>query len=352
MVEESILLNGKLYNRHNLNDLQLEYKDSWQTAIADFLLNWFDDSGYIISHTSGSTGAPKEISLTKEVMRKSARMTNTFFGLDSTKTALLCMPASYIAGKMMLVRALVGGFNLMTAEPRANPFENLNVAVDFTAITPYQLTHSIETLHSKTVRNIIVGGGQVNAKLEAQAANIPATLYETYGMTETASHIALRRFNGVKKSEYFTVLEGVSIRQDDRDCLVIHAPHLAENELITNDIVELKSSKSFRWLGRIDSVINSGGIKIHPEQLEKKLEKIIQPNFFIASVPDDILGDKVVLVIESENFTSEQESKLNFFLESNFSRYEIPKQIFYVPVFIYSESNKILRKETLYSIFR
>ena len=171
------------------------------------------------------------------------------------------MPASYIAGKMMLVRAIVGGFNLLTVEPKANPFENLNVAIDFTAITPYQLTHSIETLHSKTIRNIIVGGGQVNAKLEALAADIPTSMYETYGMTETASHIALRRFNGPEKSDYFTVLDSVSIRQDKRKCLLIQAPHLAENELITNDIVELKGKKEFRWLGRADSVINSGGIK-------------------------------------------------------------------------------------------
>ena len=350
MSNESLILNGKLYDATNISELSAK-PDSWQEAIYSFLLNWFDNSDCIISHTSGSTGTPKEISLTKESMRNSARMTNAFFCLDTTKTALICMPASYIAGKMMLVRALVGGFNLLTVEPKANPFENLNVAIDFTAITPYQLTHSIETLKSKTVRNIIVGGGHVNAKLEALTADIPASMYETYGMTETASHIALRQFNGSGKSDYFTVLDGVSIRQDERNCLVIRAPHLTENELNTNDIVEIKNQKEFRWVGRADTVINSGGIKIHPEQLEKKLEKIIQTNFFITSVPDDILGNRVVLVIESKHFKTEMESELNSFLESRFSRYEIPKQVFYLPAFIYSESNKILRKETVARLF-
>ena len=346
MNNESVILNGKLFNATNIEESSAE-PDSWQKEIYCFLLNWFDNSDCIISHTSGSTGIPKEISLSKEAMRNSARMTNAFFGLDETKAALLCMPANYIAGKMMLVRALVGGFNLLTVEPKANPFENLNVAIDFTAITPYQLSHSVESLKTKTVRNIIVGGGQVNARLEALAADIPASMYETYGMTETASHIALRRFNGSEKSDYFTVLDGVSIHQDERSCLLICAPYLAENELITNDIVELKGKQEFRWVGRADTVINSGGIKIYPEQLEKKLEKIIQPNFFIASIPDELLGNKVVLLIESEGFTSAQESELNSFLKSNFSRYEIPKQIFYLPTFIYSESNKILRNNTL-----
>ena len=353
-MSETIKLNGEIFNRENIAGLKTNYEstNSWKSVVYDFLVNWFDDSDFIVSHTSGSTGTPKEIRLTKTAMRNSARMTNAFFGLDATKTVLLCMPASYIAGKMMLVRAIVGGFNLIVVEPKANPFENIDFPIDFTAITPYQLNHSVKTLKTKMVQNIIVGGGHVNAKLEALAAEIPASMYETYGMTETASHIALRCFNGNQKSDYFTVLNGVSIRQDERACLVISASHLADNELTTNDIVELKDSKSFRWLGRVDSVINSGAVKIFPEQLEKKLETFISSNFFITSIPDDLLENKVVLVIESDEFTSEKTSELTTFFEGNLSRYEIPKQIIYLPAFIYSESNKILRKETLSSIFR
>jgi len=342
--EQTIIINGKNYQKENLPAFldKSGETESWK-QIFDFLIDWFDASDVIITHTSGSTGEPKEIRLTKQAMRNSARMTNAFFGLDSSKTALLCLPASYIAGKMMLVRAIVGGFNLITVEPKANPFENLQKAIDFTAITPYQLSHSAETLKIFPIKNIIVGGGHVNNKLEKLAETIPANLYETYGMTETASHIALRQFNG-EKSEYFSILEGVSIRQDERGCLIIKAPHLTENELITNDIVELKDEKSFKWLGRADSVINSGGVKIFPEQLEKKLGTIINNPFFVASLPDDTLGEKVILVIEGpeENYSDK--------LPAILGKYEMPKEIFFSPEFQYSISNKILKKETIESL--
>jgi len=192
-----------------------------------------------------------------------------------------------------------------------------------------------------------VGGGPVNSKLEKLAETIPAELYETYGMTETCSHIALRRFNGPDRSDYFTVLDGVTIRLDERDCLAIKAPHLLKEEIQTNDMVELIGTRSFRWLGRADSTINSGGIKIHPEQLEKKLEGFIPSTYFITSIPDDLLENKVVLVIESEAYSQEQEQALTARMEQLLTKYEMPKQLMYIPSFIYSESNKVLRTETL-----
>lgn len=349
MNKKAIILNGKVYNENNIEELRLTHEspDSWQNSIYLFLVNWFDESDVIVTHTSGSTGTPKEIRLTKTAMRNSAHMTNAFFGLDGTKTALLCMPASYIAGKMMLVRAMVGEYNLLAVEPKANPFEKIDTAIDFTAVTPYQLSHSIETLKHKSVKNIIVGGGHVSAKLEALAVQIPASLFETYGMTETASHIALRCFNGAEKSNYFTVLNGVSIHQDERECLVISAPHLTDSELVTNDIVELYGSQQFRWLSRADSVINSGGVKIYPEQVEKKLEAFIEQRFFIGSLPDKIFENKVVLVIESEAFITETLEQLKSQMSATLSRYEVPKNIFFIPEFINSTSNKILRNDTL-----
>jgi len=348
----TIQLNGIIYTSENLDKLFVadEPRDSWKNAIYLFLRNWFDDSDFISAQTSGSTGKPKDIQLKKMAMVNSARMTNQFFVLDADKTALLCLPASYIAGKMMLVRALVGGFNLITVEPKANPFENLKTEIDFTAITPYQLFHSIESLKTKTVRKIIVGGSPVTHKLEELSEAISSELYETYGMTETCSHIALRCFNGFGKSDCFTILDGNSIRLDERSCLLINAPHLLENEIQTNDIVELIDSKSFRWLGRADSVINSGSVKIHPEQVEKKLEGIISSNFFISSLPDDLLVNEVVLVIESEQYTVEQEADLKQTFNILLSKFEIPKEIYYLPTFVYSSSNKALRKETLSSI--
>lgn len=350
----NIFINGTIYNAQNLGKLLLpdEPENLWQNEIYNFLKSWFDHSQTVSAQTSGSTGKPKSILLSKQSMINSARMTNRFFGLESGKTALLSLPASYIAGKMMLVRALVGGFNLLTVEPKANPFEDLNAPIDFASITPYQLHHSAETLKVKQVRNIIVGGGHVNSKLEALADEIPASLYETYGMTETCSHIALRRFNGKEKSGCFTTLEGVTIRRDERDCLAIKAPHLLKNEIQTNDMVELIGLNSFRWLGRADSVVNSGGIKIHPEQVEKKLEGLIPSGYFISSIPDEVLENKVVLVIESEKYTLQQEIDLKATFENRLDKYEMPRQIFYLPRFIYSSANKVLRKETLSEILK
>jgi len=349
---QSIQLNGVIYTAENIGKLLVadEPNDSWQNAIFLFLQNWFDDADFILAQTSGSTGKPKDIQLKKKAMENSARMTNQFFGLDADKTALLCLPASYIAGKMMLVRALVGGFNLIAVEPKANPFKDLNLPIDFTAITPYQLYHSAESLQTKIIRKIIVGGSPVTRKLEELSAVIPSELYETYGMTETCSHIALRRFNGNAKSDCFTVLNGVKIRTDVRGCLAVKAPHVIENEMQTNDIVELIDSKSFRWLGRADSVINSGGIKIHPEQVEKKLEGSIPEPFFIASLSDGLLENKVILVIESEKYTVLKEQNLINYLEKHLSKYEFPKQILYQPSFVYSAGNKVLRKETMAQI--
>jgi len=349
MRNEAIRLNGEIYNRSNFEQLHFtdEPEDSWCNAIYHFLQNWFDDTDFILAQTSGSTGKPKCIQLPKQSMVNSARMTNHFFGLSSESVALLCLPASYIAGKMMLVRAMVSGFNLITIAPSANPFEDLHTSVDFTAITPYQLFHSAESLQKVSVHKIIVGGSPVTSKLEQLSENIPSELYETYGMTETCSHIALRRFNGKDKSDCFTILEGVTIRQDERECLAIKAPHLLKDEIQTNDVVELIGKDSFRWLGRADSAINSGGIKIHPEQVEKKLEGVIPSGYFISSVPDEVLENKVVLVIESEKYTIGQEQLLKASLESLLTKYELPKQILYIPVFSYSSSNKVLRKATL-----
>lgn len=349
MRKETIKLNGIVYSIENLNQLYFtnEADDSWRNTIFHFLQNWFDDSDFILAFTSGSTGQPKEIRLNKQSMLNSARMTNQFFELTAQSTALLCLPASYIAGKMMLVRALVGGFNLMTVEPTSNPFEYLEPEIDFTAITPYQLFHSAESLSRKRVKKVIVGGSPVTCQLEKLAESIPAALYETYGMTETCSHIALRRFNGIEKSDCFSILDGVTIRQDERECLTIQAPHLLDTEIQTNDMVELIGTQSFRWLGRVDSTINSGGVKVHPEQVEKKLEGLIPSSYFVSSLPDELLGRKVVLVIESENYQPESELKLIDRMKQLLDKFELPKQILYLSGFVYSQSNKILRTDSL-----
>lgn len=345
---EQIKLNHYIYQKHQIDKLGVSHEssESWENAIYHFLENWFDNSDVIVTQTSGSTGKPKEIRLSKDAMRNSARMTNAFFGLDNSKTALLCLPASYIAGKMMMVRAIVGGFSLITTEPKANPFENLEVQLDFTAITPYQLFYSAETLKNKQVKNIIVGGGHVNGKLEKLAEAIPARMFETYGMTETCSHIALRQFNGSEKSDVFTVLESVKISTDQRDCLVIDAPRLVCNKLITNDIVQIHTANTFTWLGRADSVINSGGVKVFPEQVEKKLDGLIPFPYFVTSEPDELLGERVILIVETDVDFNLSVADMQTVL----AKYEIPKAMYCTPKFVYSTSNKVLRAETLSAI--
>lgn len=349
--KENIVLNGQKYDAENIEKLNSNTA-VWQKEMYAFLNNWFDNSDAVTVHTSGSTGIPKEIHLSKEMMRNSARMTNRFFGLNSSATALLCLPASYIAGKMMLVRAIAGGFNLVTVEPKANPFIGIKEKIDFAAITPYQLSYSLETLKTTSIKNIIVGGGHIPSRLEEQTSQIPVAVYETYGMTETASHIALRRVNGKLKADAFTALDGVHIRQDKRGCLIINAPRLSSNELITNDLVELTSENSFRWLGRADSVINSGGVKIFPEQVEKKLEKILTSNYFITALPDEELGNKAVLILETERYSAFDEQELIKKMQSLLHKYEIPKEIHYLPKFIYSAGNKILREKVIQQVLQ
>jgi O-succinylbenzoic acid--CoA ligase len=349
MSSQRIILNGKTFGPKNLEELKQtnEPADSWQNAIYHFLKNWFDENEYMLVNTSGSTGKPKEIRLAKAAMRNSARMTNAFFGLNTSTTALLCLPASYIAGKMMLLRAITAGFNLLCLEPGANPFKDLHQSIDFTAITPYQLIHSLKEIKQLEIKKVIVGGAKISAQTEAELQALKTIFYETYGMTETCSHIALRALNGKNKSDYFSVLNGVSIRKNDANCLCIHAPHLLEADIETTDIVDIPNQNTFRWLGRLDNVINSGGIKISPEIIEQKIENLIHTPFFISSIPDEIFGNKVVLVIESTALNSYDEAKLVNALNSKLEKYERPKVISYLPQFCYSTSNKVLKNETL-----
>lgn len=351
---ETLLLNGCLYDKYNADEILRAGNGvgAWQEAVYHFLTEWFNDSEKITIHTSGSTGTPKAIELTKTAMRNSARMTNAFFGLNNTASALLCLPASYIAGKMMLVRAMVGDFNLIAVEPSANPFSNLNQYIDFAAITPYQLQNSLEEIQKIENRKlkigkIIVGGAKINSKTEATLQSLSTVFYETYGMTETCSHIALRAVNGPRKSDYFEALNGVSIRTNEKGCLCISAPHLLPDEIVTTDMVQIQNQTAFKWLGRLDNIINSGGIKINPEAVEQKLAKHIAQPFFISSVPDELLGHKPVLVIESAPYTEQAEAALQAAIDTSLTKYERPKTILYIPQFRYSASNKILKAESL-----
>jgi O-succinylbenzoic acid--CoA ligase len=315
-----------------------------------FLKSWFDNNDYIEVLTSGSTGKPKIIKLQKQSMMNSASMTCRYFNLNEESSALLCLPADYIAGKMMIVRAFVSGFNLLAVKPSSDPFQNLNAIIDFTAITPFQFINSYQSLQETPVKKIIVGGSQVSLHLQKLMESLKVEIYETYGMTETCSHVALRKLNGNNASEYFEILQDIEISHDQRNCLLIKAPLLTSEQLVTNDVVEIIDMQHFKWLGRFDNVINSGGVKIFPEQVEKKIEPFIDNRFFIGTLPDKELNQKVVLLIEGQPLDQVQEEILNQQMSSVLGRYEKPRQILYLPAFEVSSSGKILKSKILSSL--
>jgi O-succinylbenzoic acid--CoA ligase len=309
--------------------------EDFEKPVGDFLLDWFDSKDFIEMETSGTTGTPKTISVSKQAMVDSALATGDFFDLQPGNRALQCLPVKYVAGKMMLVRAMILGLDLEFVAPSSHPMRNNEIDYDFVAMVPLQSQNSINEL--KKVKKMIVGGAAINKALEKQLLKLPTEVYETYGMTETITHIAARKLG----EKAFTVLPNVTISYDDRNCLVIHAPRISPDVIITNDIVELVNENQFIFLGRMDNVINSGGIKLIPEQIEEKLASKIHQRFFIASKPDNELGHKVVLVIEGEKKDFDES------LYEALDKYEKPKEIIFVPKFEETPTGKILRKETL-----
>ncbi|MBI3482279.1 MAG: AMP-binding protein, partial [Bacteroidetes bacterium] len=299
----SLNLNGKTFSFEELKSIFPEESQSeFEKTTLKFCKAWLTGQKEFTINTSGSTGTPKEIRLKRGAMEVSAQMTINALHLKTGDTALVCLDTKYIAGQMMLVRSLVLGMNLIAVEPSANPFDNIDQPIDFTALVPYQLENilnqSPENLDS--VRCAIIGGAAVSNSLKEKIKKTKCTVYATYGMTETISHVALQKLNGPDLQEYFEALENVRFRVDERGCLCIKANHL-DREIITNDLVTLISSQKFKWLGRIDNVINSGGIKIIPEKIESVLEKIfdslqIKKRFFVAGLPDEKLGQRVVAV--------------------------------------------------------
>lgn len=310
--------------------------------IGEFILEWLNTDDFIQVKTSGSTGTPKLMTLQKQHVQNSARATVDYFQLFENTKALLCMSSEYIAGKMMLVRAMTAGWDLYAVEPTKNPLKNATTEFDFTAMVPYQVFHAIDDLHK--VKKIIIGGGVIPQKLENQLQAIDTLAFATYGMTETISHIAARAVNGKQRSTVFTALPHVEFSQTPEGCLKISAPFIAEEIQVTNDVVELISPTEFRFLGRIDNVINTGGVKMYPEAIEQKLSAFIEKPFFIASEKDDALGERIILVVEDK-------TELNFshFSEAfeSLSAYERPKKIYTLPNFIYTDTEKIKRIEVL-----
>jgi len=312
----------------------------WKLDVYHFILNFLDDSEFISQKTSGSTGTPKTIQLPKRAMLESAKMTTEYFQLKESQVAVLCLPVKYIAGKMMVVRALFAGLNLILVEPAGTPDFSNSGKIDFCAMVPLQAANLLEQNKWPDIKTIILGGAETSPELVAKLQGVETEVYETYGMAETCSHISLKRINGEIPENIFTVLPGIRIMKDNWDCLVIDVPFLNE-KIITNDCVELVSENGFRWLGRLDTIINSGGIKIQPEILEKKIGEILQKPCVVLGEPDELLGHKVVLVVE----TSEPEDSNHILakLAQYLDKKMLPKNVRFMEILPRNKSFKIDR---------
>ena len=328
-------------------------------TVEEFLAEWHNESPTILVHTSGSTGQPKPMLVEKRRMEASARITCQFLGLHEGDTALLCMPLDYIAGKMMVVRALTCGMRLVSVEPKGCP--EWEGTVDLAAMVPLQVWNLLQQAPERLrqIRHLLIGGGAINDELAEALKDFSNYVWSTYGMTETLSHIALRRLNGPERSDWYTPFEGVTVSLNDEGCLVIDAPAVHDGPLVTNDIAELLpltthhskatgrrvsgnplTTHQFRILGRKDNVICSGGIKIQIEEVERLLRPHLTVPFMITKAPDTKLGEQVVLLTESTDIPA-----IQTLCRRVLPRYWQPRRILSVDHIPMTETGKPARAE-------
>lgn len=303
--EQTILIEGIPYSNWEIEIVRMNVpadNPGFRQELFSFLSEWFAPEDCLPVHTSGSTGTPKKLYVEKERMMESACLTCSFLGLQKGDTALLCMPLKYIAGKMVVVRALVAGLNLLPVTPSGHPLKDRTEAPVFAAMIPMQVYNSLQVPEEKAIlrqiRHLIIGGGAIDARLGAALKDFPNAVWSTYGMTETLSHIALRRLNGPEVSDWYTPFESVQIRLSKENTLVIRAPKVCEEELTTNDMVEINDRNQFRVLGRKDNTINTGGVKVQIEQVEAALKEHLSIPFLVTSAPDEKFGEIIVLLVE------------------------------------------------------
>lgn len=301
--------------------------DSFHARLADFLTEWFNASDRLKVHTSGSTGKPKELWVEKERMMNSAMLTVSFLRLQPHDTALLCMPLQYIAGKMVVVRALVAGLNLIPVNPSGHPLKDLAEAPSFAALIPMQVFNSLAVREENELlqqtRHLIIGGGAIDRQMEETLRRFPNSVWSTYGMTETLSHIALRKLSGPEASGWYTPFKDVTVSLSDENTLIIRAPRVNADTLTTNDIAELNPKGQFRIIGRKDNTINTGGVKVQIEQIEEALHARLSLPFMITAVPDPKFGERIVMLTEGEPQMKEIEKAV-----STLPPYWRPKQVF------------------------
>lgn len=312
-----------------------------------FISDWQSPSPTILVHTSGSTGKPKPMLVEKRRMEASARITCSFLGLKPGDSALLCMPLDYIAGKMMCVRSIVGGLRLIRVEPCGHPLQHLDEVPTFAAMVPMQVYNSLQDDSElnilKQIKHLIIGGGAISSNLATALRSFPNAVWSTYGMTETLSHIALRRLSGEDASEWYTPFDGVEVSLNQVGCLVINAPEVCAEPLTTNDIAEIDGDgRRFRIRGRRDNVVCSGGIKMQIEEIEAKLQAHTDIPLMITKRADEKFGETVVLLAECNDM-----EPLKALCHKWLSKYELPHDYIYVERQPVTETGKPARAEAL-----
>lgn len=319
-------------------------------TLEEFLSEWNNGSDRVLVHTSGSTGKPKPMMVEKKRMLNSARITCDFLGLKPGDSALLCMSLDYIAGKMVVVRSIERHLHLISVCPSGHPLKDVNEEITFAAMVPMQVYNTLQVPEERArlccIRHLIIGGGAIDEALEQKLKALPGdvAIWSTYGMTETLSHIALRRINGAEASEWYQPFDSVRISQTDEGCLVIDAPQVCAEPLVTNDIVEIESyiynkveKLRFRIKGRKDNVICSGGIKIQIEEVEALLKPYLEKPFMIAKKKDGKFGEITVLLTEDEEI-EKVEATVRRLLSDH--KYWIPREFLHVEHLPLTETGK------------
>ena len=329
-------------------------------TLEDFLSEWNNDSDRVLVHTSGSTGKPKPMMVEKKRMLNSARITCDFLGLNPGDSALLCMSLDYIAGKMVVVRSIERHLHLISVSPSGHPLKDVNEEITFAAMVPMQVYNTLQVPEERErlsrIRHLIIGGGAIDAALEQELQSLPGdiAIWSTYGMTETLSHIALRRINGDEASEWYQPFDSVHISQTEEGCLVIDAPQVCAETLVTNDIVEIEpyiynkvEKLRFRIKGRKDNVICSGGIKIQIEEVETLLKPHLEKPFMLAKKKDGKFGEIAVLLSEDEDIKKVEATVRRLLSDeseksSDYKKYKywIPKEFRYVEHLPLTETGK------------
>ncbi|MGB1002862.1 MAG: AMP-binding protein [Salibacteraceae bacterium] len=343
MKKDSITLNGE---EVNLAAAQLKLNNDlpeWERHIFQFLCEWWNNSTDVLVNTSGSTGTPKTIKRSKNKMRISAQMTGEFFNFKAQQKALLCLPANFIAGKMMLVRAMEWNLDLDYIEPKID-LQIPKTNYYFSAMIPAQVETCIHNLQK--ISNLLIGGAPVNSSLEKELTPLPTHFYVSYGMTETVSHVAIRNLQK-ENNQIYTALNDVSFTTTAQDELIISAPRLLNTPITTTDVVSLINKSQFKWVGRSDFMINSGGLKISPESIERKLTSIIPSPFFIHKGANEKWGEAPILVIEGDEFSTQELLKK---IRTVLPKPEVPVSVKFSPLFTTTRNGKLNRIATFNSI--